>query len=342
MRLAAKALRLAVLVGVLVFLLHQTRIRAQGSTCATFETQPPTCGPGCPGPDPKTPNLIVGMTSTTGVQSPQLENWSCGGTAQQGCAGQDEAAEPDPACCTPAGQACNVNASTCCSGTFCDSSTGKCTVPPPPPPNPCAPLPSSGGSTPQVAINPGDPCVSPILLDTKGDGFHLTDAADGVLFHVHANDPPVQIAWTASGPDGNAFLALDRNNNGKIDDMTELFGNVTPQPSSDHPNGFLALAVFDQPENGGNGDGIIDARDAIFPHLLLWIDENHDGISQPNELHSLASLGVYSISLKYHFSLREDQYGNLFRFRGRVNPDDPRDTSEVGHTAYDVFFVRLQ
>ena len=50
-------------------------------------------------------------------------------------------------------------------------------------------------------------------------------------------------------------------------------------------------------------------------------------------------MGVDSISLKYHFSRKEDQYGNLFRFRSRVNPHDPNDDSEVGPTAYDVFFM---
>ena len=123
-----------------------------------------------------------------------------------------------------------------------------------------------------------------------------------------------------------------------VHDGKELFGNFTPQPPSPTPNGFAALAVYDLPANGGNGDGMIDARDAIFTSLRLWIDANHDGICQLEELHTLPSLGINSISLDYHESPRVDEYGNVFRYKSRVNPDDP-DASHAGHTAYAVFFV---
>jgi hypothetical protein len=137
---------------------------------------------------------------------------------------------------------------------------------------------------------------------------------------------------------GNAFLALDRN--GKIDSGRELFGNVTDQPESGSFERFLALAEFDKPENGGNRDGIIDKRDAVFSHLLLWIDANHDGVSQPKELYTLPELGVYSIGLHYRDDRHSfDQYGNWFHHQAAVNPDAGDGESSDGRVTYDVFLT---
>ena len=210
--------------------------------------------------------------------------------------------------------------------------------PPPPPPPPCDVQPTNCSSG--CSWDP-DLCrctcsSSPIIIDTSGQGFNLTDALHGVKFDLRGTGQPIQIAWTAPGAN-NAFLALP-GADGLVHNGKQLFGNFTPQPPSATPNGFAALAVYDDPKNGGNGDGVIDARDAVFASLRLWIDANHDGISQPEELHTLPSLGVNSISLSYKADQRTDQWGNVFHYRAQVNPGDATST---GRMAYDVFFVTL-
>lgn len=154
----------------------------------------------------------------------------------------------------------------------------------------------------------------PLIVSLTDQRYQLTDTAGGVEFDLGDSGVSAVVPWTDPRSD-EAFLALDRNDNGTIDNGSELFGDVTPQHSSDEPNGFLALAVFDDVLSGGNEDGRISAADEIFPRLELWRDANHNGVSESGELMTLEQAGLEWIDLDYGASQRIDRHGNQFGFR---------------------------
>jgi hypothetical protein len=110
------------------------------------------------------------------------------------------------------------------------------------------------------------------------------------------------------------FLALDRNENGVIDDGRELFGSTTILATGETAlDGFVALAEFD-----ANGDGKIDRADPIYERLLLWFDRDSNGKSEPTELVPLRFGGVRAISL--------------------LAKSEPRPTAPVAFTAFTSTF----
>lgn len=164
----------------------------------------------------------------------------------------------------------------------------------------------------------GDKCAPrycPILIATdKAQSYTLTPADRGVAFDIDGDGSVDQIAWTE--PDSEvAFLAFDRDGDGRITSGRELFGDHT-LPGV--PNGFEALRLLNLESNGGIERGSVSSDDPIYARLLLWTDRNHNGISEPSELRPAREL-ISDIGLGYVPYARRDGSGNRFRFRGWVH-----------------------
>lgn len=167
-------------------------------------------------------------------------------------------------------------------------------------------------------MDPPIPPGTPILVDLERNRFHLTGLADPVFFDIDADGDLEVLSWTSAGT-LDAFLFLDRNGDGVVDSGAELFGAVTPLiDGSTAENGYIPLAEFDLAAIGGNGNGLIDPGDVIYPELRLWIDLDHDGISAPGELLGLADAGVTRLDLQYWTSRIHDGHGNYFRYISRA------------------------
>ncbi|NQY79366.1 MAG: hypothetical protein HRT47_03530 [Candidatus Caenarcaniphilales bacterium] len=171
---------------------------------------------------------------------------------------------------------------------------------------------------------------SPIILDMDGDGIELTSAENGVNFDINADGTTDRTAWTQSGQGfDDAFLTLDRNGNGQIDDGTELFGD-----QNGAANGYEELAKFDS-----NQDGQINAQDDIYDELTVWADMDGDGKVDDGEMKGLEEAGITSISTNYDGQVGDsfDEHGNDVSLTSSFTMNEGGQS--VTRDTVDAFFV---
>ncbi len=159
-------------------------------------------------------------------------------------------------------------------------------------------------------------CITPLVVSFDGGVVPLEGRGGRFDF----GDGPVATAWPGASV---AWLTLDRDANGRIDDGTELFGSATPLRSGARAtNGFAPLAELDT-----NRDGRISALDPAWAALRLWYDLDGDHASSPDELFTADAQGLVSLDLAYTVAPRCDALGNCERERARVlhrdAPDGP-------------------
>jgi len=202
----------------------------------------------------------------------------------------------------------------------------------------------SGGPWQSNTVCREDPCVvkpdgptcgaidkenCPLVVNIGKGAWTLTGLAEPVRFDMDANGTAEEMGWTS--PNSSlAFVSLDRNGNGVIDDGRELFGEYTMKRNGElAANGFDALQQYDD-----NLDGRVDAFDAVWQTLLLWNDSNHDGVSQPGEVVPTRESGITALETGYGAERRRDRFGNQFRLASRL-----RRTNGTEAKYFDIFFV---
>ncbi|MCP8464201.1 hypothetical protein NK553_09600, partial [Pseudomonas sp. ZM23] len=156
--------------------------------------------------------------------------------------------------------------------------------------------------------------ADPLVLDLDGDGIETVDSTAGITFDFDGDGLKTGTGWAAKD---DGFLALDRNGDGKIDNGAELFGvDFLKSNGQKATNGFDALKDLDS-----NGDGVFDANDTQFANVRVWQDLNQDGVSQVNELKSLADHHITSINLTATAS-NQNSNGNIISAIGSFVRDD--------------------
>ena len=161
----------------------------------------------------------------------------------------------------------------------------------------------------------------PLVLDLDDNGYDLISREYSRAYFEFDGDGFAENAGWIGGND--AFLVRDINGNGRIDDITEMFGNRTT-------SGFTALAALDS-----NSDGVFNSADTAFATVKLWKDANSDGVTDAGELISLADAGIVSISLTATTLPDTDVRGNVIVREGSFTRGDGT-IGKVGDVALDV------
>ena len=158
--------------------------------------------------------------------------------------------------------------------------------------------------------SPSTNCVALISTDPDSS-YALTSAEDGVLFDIDADGDRDRVAWTEPSADV-AFLALDRDGDGRITSGRELIGDHTMPGVTNGAE--CPHAARDVPGTWG----AVDSENPLFAALRLWTDANHDGRSEAGRAPPGRS-GLAAIGLGYERHRRMDSHGNQSRFRGFVH-----------------------
>jgi hypothetical protein len=160
--------------------------------------------------------------------------------------------------------------------------------------------------------NPAVNCPMVLSLD-RDNPYRFTSMEQGVQFDIDADGDLDQVSWPEADA-GIAFLARDRNDDGRITDGRELFGDRMLPGARSGPKALISLATAAASGEPGAG---LDSRNPLFARLLLWTDANHNGLSETSELRAAGEV-LSAVGLGFERHHRVDNHGNESRYRGFV------------------------
>jgi VCBS repeat-containing protein len=158
----------------------------------------------------------------------------------------------------------------------------------------------------------------PLVLDLDSDGkIELLSEANGIFYDFNQDGFSEKTGWVTA-QDG--MLVFDKDGDGLIEGAPEMIASPHSLASltednwdgfQDELNGFAQLSKLDS-----NKDGVFDAKDAAFSQVRVWQDLNQNGISEADELKTLASLNIKSIdvegaALEQFFGLNGGGFQNI-------------------------------
>ncbi|OHD85168.1 MAG: hypothetical protein A2Y52_03915 [Sulfuricurvum sp. RIFCSPLOWO2_02_43_6] len=126
--------------------------------------------------------------------------------------------------------------------------------------------PNNGNGHPMDPAPIEPPRRDPLVLDMDKDGFISTTSLEDstAYFDLTGDGIKEKVGWLRAN---DGLVVYDKNENGKIDGIDEVFGNQTT-------SGFDEL----RQTADSNYDGVIDRRDELYSRLKVWQDTNQDGI----------------------------------------------------------------
>lgn len=146
--------------------------------------------------------------------------------------------------------------------------------------NPCRDPDDPRNPTPKPGTPPRP--VDPLVLDLSGNGISLTSLPHSNAFFDYRGDGIRSNTGWVSAEEGLLVLAPAV---GEPVAASNLIGALSG-------NGFSDLIALDL-----NNDGVLDASDAGYADLRVWIDADGNGESSDAELFTLNDLGISAIGL---------------------------------------------